>query len=70
MNNLLIILFTLAVLPAISKAQGHWFSLDDCINYVLENSKKTQITYLKQFKTAILPDLQLNADQQYYSESS
>ena len=70
MNNLLIILFTLAALPAISKTQGLWFALDDCINYVPENNQETQTTYIKQLKTFILPNLQLNADQQFYSKSS
>jgi outer membrane protein len=62
--------------PLILGAQQQPFSLDDCISYALANSTdigraknnvESQNTYLEQSKAAGLPNLQLDANQQFSS---
>jgi outer membrane protein len=78
---LLIIIITIATIgfPQIAEAQEKSFSLNDCINYALENSTdigraknsvESQNAYLEESKAARLPNLQLSADQQLSSTGS
>ena len=75
---ILIIIVTIG-LPFFSVAQEHLFSLEDCINYALENStdinraqnnSEIQSVYLNQSKAARLPNLKLNASQQFSSTNN
>jgi outer membrane protein len=75
---ILIIILTISF-PLISGAQEKFFSLEDCINYALENSTdmsrvknsvEIENSYLEQSKAARLPNLQLAANQQLSSTGS
>ena len=75
---ILIIIITIG-LPFFSGAQEHLFSLEDCINCALKNSTdinraqnntEIQSVYLEQSKAARLPNLRLNASQQFSSTNN
>ncbi|MDY6800561.1 MAG: TolC family protein [Bacteroidota bacterium] len=79
MNKFITIVFISLSCPLISTAQNQTFSLEDCINYALENSTdinraqndvSIQNAYLEQSKAARLPNLQLGVNQQLSSTSN
>lgn len=79
MNKLIIIVIITLCCPLVLVAQDQLFSLEDCINYALENSTDInraqndvmiQNAYLEQSKAARLPNLQLGINQQLNSTST
>jgi outer membrane protein len=79
MNKLIVIVIISLSYSIISVAQNQAFSLEDCINYALENSTDInraqnnvmiQNAYLEQSKAARLPNLQLGINQQLSSTST
>lgn len=72
MSKHIIIIIIAIVFPQFLKAQGQLLSLEDCINYAIENSTQvrraqnnvtTQNAYLIQSEAARLPNLQLGVSQ-------
>ncbi|NOQ26758.1 MAG: hypothetical protein GQ564_15465 [Bacteroidales bacterium] len=79
MNKLIVIVIITLCCPLVLAAQDQLFSLEDCINYALENSTDInraqndvviQNAYLEQSKAARLPNLQLGINQQLNSTGS
>ena len=73
------ILFIALFIPVVLLAQTHSFSLNDCIEYALENSTDMdrsqnnvlqQSAYFEQSKASRLPNLQLGVNQQLSSTGS